>query len=139
MVARVGRLVVKPPKSQNSERAKPPKSEYPTGIKLRNLIPPKSQFTERLLIRLIPVLFPRIVITLTYRSPESPKSRTVPEVSLLRNFLARRARTPAVEGKGRDHTGSAEERRRRKPSSRSSCDIARRKRSVNKLPPRPQL
>ena len=29
--------------------------------------------------------------------------------------VARRARTPAVEGKGRDHAGSAEQRRRRKP------------------------
>ena len=35
------------------------------------------------------VLFPRIVITPTYRSPESPKSRTVPEVSLLRIFIPR--------------------------------------------------
>ena len=30
---------------------KTPKSEYPTCIKSRNLIPPKSQFTERLFIR----------------------------------------------------------------------------------------
>ena len=33
------------------------------------------------------VLFPRIVITPTYRSLESPKSRTVREVSLLRIFI----------------------------------------------------
>ena len=35
------------------------------------------------------VLFPRIVITPTYRSLESPKSRTVREVSLLRIFFLR--------------------------------------------------
>ena len=88
------RLAVKPPQSQNSERVKPPKSEYPTGIKSRNLIPPKhgSEISIHrkaiyLTFRKPKVLFHRIVITPTYRSPESPKSRTVPEVSLLRIFI----------------------------------------------------
>ena len=84
-------LAVKPPKSQNSERVKPPKSEYPTGIKSRNLIPPKSQFTERLLMRRSgnPKSYsPQLsLLRRTDRSPESPKSRTVPEVSLLRIFI----------------------------------------------------
>ena len=61
------RLAVNPPKFQHSERVKPPKSEYPTGIKTRNIIPSKSQFTERLFIR---------------RS-ENPKSYS-PDLSLLR-------------------------------------------------------
>ena len=78
----ISRLTVNPPKSQNSEGVRPPKSEYPTGTKSRNLIPPKSQFTERLFI---------------WRS-ENPKSHS-PELSILRRTVHSQVPSPGQSRK----------------------------------------